>query len=178
MDQLRLAAEYGRSVVHNQAAHDLGIPEQRVRDTRFKTSGSLGFPLAHLSGNLYLSSAALGFYTDYSDAHERYVGFGGEAGVIWRSNGYDNFVMYRSYDVMGEPVFLFDKVREEEIDFGGRVQLQPGWRHVLQGIYDLDRDQFDTLQIGALKQFKTYEIGMYWDFARDNAGLEFGLLVD
>jgi len=178
VDQLRVMAEYGRSVVHNEAAPDLQITEQRVRDTRFKTNGSLSFPLVRLSGNLYLTSAALGFYTDYSDAHERYVGLGGEAGVVWRRDGYDNFVMYRSYDVMGEPVFLFDKVREDEIDFGGRVKLQPGWRHVLQGIYDLDRDRFDTLQVGALKRLKTYEIGMYWDFARNNAGLEFGLLVD
>lgn len=178
IDQLRLTAEYGRSVVHNEAAPELGIEEQIVRDTRFKATGAMKFPLARLSDNLYLTSAALGFLTDYTDASERYEGLGGEAGVIWRHQGYDNFVLYRSYQVLGNPVFLFDKVREQEINFGGRVKLQPGWRHVVQGIYDLDRDRFDTLQVGALKEFKTYELGMYWDFARDNAGLEFGLLVN
>lgn len=29
-----------------------------------------------------------------------------------------------------------------------------------------------------MKKQRTYEIGLFWDFARENAGIEFGLLTD
>jgi hypothetical protein len=45
-------------------------------------------------------------------------------------------------------------------------------------LYDIDDDEFDLLQVGALKRQRTFEVGLYWDFARENAGIEFGLLLD
>lgn len=178
VERLRLDAEYGKTAVHNEAVPQLDLPERQLKDTRFKADAVLRFPAVQLGPDLYLTSAALGRYVDYADADKHYQALGGEAGLIWRRNGYDNFVLYRAYELDGEAVFLFDQVREQEVDFGGSIRLDHGWRHVLQGVFDVKREDFDTLQVGALKAFKTYELGFYWDFARDNAGLEFGLLVD
>jgi hypothetical protein len=115
---------------------------------------------------------------NYEDANEEYRVAGGRAALVWRQKGFDHIVEYRLNNVQGRAVFPFDTVRERELDFLTSVRLFSSWRHVIRGVYDFDADEFTTLQIGAMKRQKSFEVGMYWDLARDNAGLEFGLLTD
>ena len=66
-------------------------------------------------------------------------------------------------------------MRREQLDFATSVQTLPSWRNVLRGSYDPLEEEFDRLQLGTFKQQKSYEMGVYWDFARESAEFEFGL---
>ena len=76
------------------------------------------------------------------------------------------------------PLMGFDAVRRQELDFATQFHLHRRWRHVFHGTYDIDREEFDKFEVGALRRQHSYEIGMYWDFVRESAGLEFGLVID
>jgi len=175
---LYFTVEYGEMAAFTPAQPDQGIPAQRQEDTRIYGDGSLEFPLVELGGNLYLTTGAVGRYAEYQDAGEQYRAAGAFGGLIYRHDGFDHFVLYRAHRISGEPLFSFDEVRQREVDFMTSVRLLPEWRHVVRGIYDIEDGEFNQLKVSALKKQKTYEIGMFWDFARESAGIELGLLVD
>lgn len=175
---LALSVEYGEMAAFTAAQPDQGIPAQRQEDTRVFGDGQLEFPLVNLGSNLYLTTGAVGRYVEYEDAGQRYRVAGAFGGLIFHHDGFDHFVLYRAHRINGEPLFSFDEVRLREVDLMTSLRLHPEWRHVIRGIYDVDDGEFNQLKVSALKKQKTYEIGMYWDFARESAGIELGLLVD
>ena len=175
---LVFSAEYGNMVAFTPARPDEGIPAERHEDTRLFGDGWVEFPLVRLGEDLYLTTGAVGRYVEYEDAGLDYRVAGGFGGVIYRRDGFDHFVLYRANRTSGEPLFSFDEVRQREVDFMTSLRLHPEWRHVIRGIYDIEEGEFNQLKVSALKKQKTYEIGMFWDFARESAGLELGLLVD
>ena len=175
---LQLDVEYGKVVAKTEAVPQQDLPARRIEDKRLKATGVLNFPLVTLGRDLYLTSAANATYARYEGAGEEYKAVGGQAGLIWRHGGFDHFLLYKSQDVDGVAIFPFDKVRAKELDFGTAISLDPRWRSVVQGVYDFDEDSFNLLQVGALRKMKTYELGLYWDFAREDAGIELGLLMN
>jgi hypothetical protein len=174
----RFSFEYGNLATFSPAQPESGLPAQRQEDTRLYADGYIELPLLELADGWYLATGMDGQYVEYLDNNMEYRVVGGEAGVIWRHNDFDHFVLYRHHRISGQPLFSFDEVREREVDFMTGFSLHPEWRHVVRAIYDVAEEEFDQLQVSALKQQKTFEIGMYWDFARESAGLELGLLVN
>ena len=181
LPQLRdasLGVEYGRIVSDSPGLPNKGIQASHEEDTRTAVSGDVSLPLLPLGGEWFIATGAQAQWVNYDDANEEYRVAGGRAALVWRRKGFDHIVEYRLNNVQGRAVFPFDTVRERELDFITSVRLFPSWRHVIRGVYDFDADEFTTLQIGAMKRQRSFEVGMYWDLARDNAGLEFGLLTD
>lgn len=175
---LDVAVEYGEIAAFTPAQPLQGIPAQRQEDTRVYGDGQLEFPLVGLGSNLYLTTGAVGRFVEYEDANQRYRVAGAYGGLIFHQNNFDHFVLYRANRIDGEPLFSFDEMRQREVDVMTSFRLHPEWRHVIRGIYDIDDGEFNQLKVSALKKQKTYEIGMFWDFARESAGIEMGLLVD
>jgi len=175
---LAFTVEYGEMIAFTPAQPELDIPAQRQEDTRIYGDGSVEFPLVELGSNLYVTTGAVGRYAEYEDAGQRYRVAGAFGGLIYRHDGFDHFVLYRAHNIHGEPLFSFDEVRLREVDMMTSLRLLPEWRHVIRGIYDIEDGEFNQLKVSALKKQKTYEIGMFWDFARESAGIELGLLVD
>jgi hypothetical protein len=169
--------EYGRMSVLPEEARAASAVE-KVEDTRQAAAGTVKFALIPLGGDWYLATGGTGKYVQYDDAHKAYRVLGGEAGLVWLHGGFEHYVTYVENAESGTPVMSFDEVRQRELDFATSIRLHPEWRHVIRGVYDFDRDEFNKLEIGAMKKQKSYEIGFYWDVARNNAGIEVGLLLD
>lgn len=178
VSRARFSAEYGEIAAYTDPLPGAQLPGVYAFDGRFAASAGVDFTPLLLAGELYLTGAGRAAYYDYRDAGEQYEVFGGSAGLIYHQPGFDNYVLYSLNSASGRPVFSFDEVRERELDFAASLRLHPEWRHVVRGIYDVDRDEFDQLEVGAMKRQRSYEVGMYWDFARESAGVELGLLMD
>ncbi len=176
--QFELAGEYGDLNYKTPGSVRENVPAGQVEDTRLAGESQLEFALVPLGGGLYFTSGLGGKYIEYQDANEDYRVFSGQAGLILRQGRFDNFVLYRNNDDQGTPVFATDAVRRQEVDFAASARLFPQLRHVIQGVYDIDREAFHTLQVSTLKRLNSYEVGAYWDFVRDTAGLEIGLILD
>lgn len=173
-----IRVEYGEIVAFTPAQLDDGIPAERQEDTRLFADGWVELPLVPLGGGVYLTTSLIGRYVDYEDTAEHYSAVGAQGGLIWRHGHFDHFLVYRAHRIGGHPVFSFDEVRQREVDFMTSVRIHPDWRHVVRGIYDVEEGEFNQLKVSALKRQRTYEMGFFWDFARESAGLEMGLLVD
>lgn len=155
-----------------------------VSDRRLYGAGQWDFRLIPIGEDLYMSSGVQGHYVNYNDADQYYSAFGGELGIVAPEGDFNHYLQYRfnaingDRDNKGRPLMGFDAVRRQELDFATQLRLKRNWRHVLHGVYDIDREEFDKLEVGALRRQHSYEIGMYWDFVRESAGLEFGLVID
>jgi hypothetical protein len=175
---LQLTGEHGKQTLKTPGSVREGVPPGQVSDTRSAGQADLEFTLVPLGGGLYFTSGLGGKYITYADANTDYRVLSGRAGLIFRQGRFDNFVLYQANDDRGQPLFAPDAVRSQEVDFAASLRFFPAWRHVVQGVYDLDREELHTLQVSALKRFNSYEVGAYWDFVRDTAGLEIGLILD
>ena len=175
---LDLRFEYGELASTPRFQDPAGQPPVSTEATRLYLEGDIDFPLVELGDDLYFASGGLYRHIDYRDPNQKYVVYGGRAALILRSQGFDHFIELRSNNISGNPVLHFDELRQREVIFATSVRLHPEWRHVVRGNFDLTRDKFDLLEVGAMKKQKNYEIGVYWDFSRHNAGFEFGLLMD
>lgn len=173
-----IRVEYGEIVAFTPAQLDDGIPAERQEDTRLFADGWVELPLVPLGGGVYLTTSLIGRFVDYEDTAEHYSAVGAQGGLIWRHGQFDHFLVYRAHRIGGHPVFSFDEVRQREVDFMTSVRIHPDWRHVVRGIYDVEEGEFNQLKVSALRRQRTYEMGFFWDFARESAGLEMGLLVD
>jgi hypothetical protein len=177
-----LGFEYGHSTLHYEevvkATDPKVVIKHAVEDTRMLATATIDLPPLRLNDQLYLATGANFKYARYEDSGKEYRVTGGKAGLVWRDGAYESYVLGKANDASGEAVFPYDAVRERELDFAVSMRLHPSWRQTVFGIYDFERDEFSTFQLGALKRQKTYEVGMYYDFIRDSAGLEFGLLFD
>lgn len=171
------SAEYGEVAAYTDPLPGAHLPGVYAYDKRFAAEASVDLTPVPLAEDLYFTGAGRAAFFDYSDSGKDYDVLGGSAGLIYHQPGFDNYLLYRLNSTSGEPVFSFDEVRERELDFAASLRLHPEWRHVVRGIYDVDRDEFDQLEVGAMKRQRSYEIGMYWDFARESAGVELGLLM-
>jgi hypothetical protein len=169
--------EYGHLITTPESTTGAPGGLLRQEDTREAAEGNVKFSLIPLGGKLYLATGALGKYVVYNDNDKNYTAVGGEAGLVVNSGGFEHYVMYAQNFTRGTPVFPMDEVRDRELSFATSVRLHPEWRHVIRGEYDIDREKFDKLQVGAMKKQRSYEIGLYWDFARNDAGVEIGLLL-
>ena len=155
-----------------------------VSDRRLFADGQWNFRLVPLGDDVYLSSGLQSRYVNYNDADQYYSTFGGEVGIVVPEGDFNHYVQYRlnsingDRDAKGLPLMGFDAVRRQELDFATQFQLHRRWRHVFHGVYDIDREEFDKFEVGALRRQRSYEIGMYWDFVRESAGVEFGLVID
>lgn len=178
VDTAFLDVEYGDVHATTRTAPTGDTLPGEVQDTRFHTDLKMDFMPVPLGNQWYFASGAGVSYSDYEDAGESYRVIGGKAGFVWRQPGFDHYLIYQSRNRQGDPVFSFDEQRSQELDFGTSFRLHPEWHHVVQGVYDIDLGEFDKLQVGAMKKQRTYEIGLFYDFARENAGIEFGLLTD
>jgi hypothetical protein len=174
----QLSAEYGEHTLKTTGSLSEGVPAGRWDDERLALGGDVEFSLVPLAGGWYATSGVAGKYIEYRDAGEDYRVLSGRAGLIYRNGRFDNFVLYRISDASGTPVFAPDAVRQEQVDFAASFRVHPKWRHVVQGVYDIGRDELHTLEVSALKRQRSFELGVYWDFVRDIAGIEVGLLVD
>lgn len=172
-----LSAEYGKIAAYTDPLPGGVQPGVYAYDTRLAASADVQFNPVPLAGQLYFSGSGRAAHYDYEDSGLDYDVLGGSAGLIYHQPDFDNYVLYTLNRASGQPVFSFDEVREKELDFAASLRLHPEWRHVVRGIFDVDRSEFDQLEVGALKRQKSYEIGMYWDFARESAGVELGLLM-
>ena len=175
---LKLDAEYGHLAAFDQEVLAGGIMPGRRETDRVHAAVDLELTPLLLGGEWYLAYGGIMQYTDYRDYSKNYRVVGGRIGIIRREGSFNHFVLYRANSIEGEPVFSFDQVRERELNFATTFKLHPQWRQIVRGIYDLETEEFDMLQLGVLKRQRTYEVGAFWDFARRGAGLEFGLLFD
>lgn len=179
VQRLRLDAEYGE--VTETIPRREGEPAiTQTQATRLLLGGSVEFDPIPLGNDVYLTAGAHAQHIDYGGLSDNYTVAGGELGLVLPQprDDFNNYVVYRYRSVAGTPRMSFDEVRKEELDFAAQFRFEPKWRQTLHGIYDLDLSRFDTLQLGAMRRQRSYEVGMYYDFARDSAGLELGLLVD
>jgi hypothetical protein len=178
VQRLHLNFEYGSVSATEQGA--AGQPDVEVSADRFRAAGQLDFSPVPLGGHAYFTGGGGLSYIDYGGQGTTYSVVSGEAGLVIPSahDGFMNYIAYRRRSTDGTALMGFDEVRRQELDFAGQFRLQPQWRQTLHGVYDIDKQQFDTLELGALKRQRSYELGMYYDFARESAGLELGLRVD
>ena len=130
---------------------------------------------ARLGGDWYVTTGATGTSIDYGGEEYSVVGWRG--GLIYRAGGFNNFVLYRENAVDGQALLPFDAVRRKELDFQARASLIPRLSHILRGVYDFTLNDYDRLELGTVLERRGYELGFYWDFARDRAGLELGILT-
>jgi hypothetical protein len=130
---------------------------------------------AQLGGDWYFTGGATAAQYDYGV--ERYEVLGYRAGLIQRQGGFNNFLLYRENQTEGAAVLPFDAVRRRELDFQARSSLIPRLSHIVRAVYDFDLEDFDRLELATLIERRGYEVGFYWDFARDSAGLELGLFT-
>ncbi|MEZ5337495.1 MAG: hypothetical protein R3F46_04450 [bacterium] len=155
-----------------------------VEDRRLFAEGEWDFRLVPLSDEVYLASGIRSRYVNYNDAEQYYSAVGGEVAIVHPEGDFNHYVLYKlnaingDRDSKGRPLMGFDAVRRQELDFATQFHLHRRWRHVFHGTYDIDREEFDKFEVGALRRQHSYEIGMYWDFVRESAGLEFGLVID
>jgi hypothetical protein len=155
-----------------------------ISDRRLFADAEWDFRLIPIGEDLYLSSGVQSRYVTYNDADQYYSSVGGELGLVMPEGDFNHYVQYRlnsingDRDDKGRPLMGFDAVRRQELDFATQFRLHSHWRHVFHGVYDIDREEFDKFEVGALRRQHSYEIGMYWDFVRESAGLEFGLVID
>ena len=176
--RFELTGEYGDLTFKTPGSVREGVLPSQFSDKRAAGQAELEFELVPLGNGLYFTSGLGSKYIDYEDAGEDYSVLSGRAGLIYRQGRFDNFVLYKTNDDHGVPVFPTDAVRTQEIDFAASARSFPWLRHVVQGVYDIDREEFHTLQVSALKRMDSYEVGAYWDFVRDTAGFEIGLILD
>ena len=174
---IRVDAEYGRMTEILPKTQTTPVIE--TEDRRLFVEGQWEFPLIPLGKDFYVTSGVDGRFVEYFDDNSQYRAVGAFGGVIWRINGFDHFIVYRSHQVTSDdPAFSFDKIRGRELDLMTSFRLHPDFRHVLRGIYDVDENELDQLAVSILKRQQSYEIGVFWDFARESLGLELGLLVE
>lgn len=173
---MNINVEYGEMTAIRPKTPD--EPATSADDERLFADGVLEFPLIPLGNDWYITSGMTGRYVKYFDAGLDYRTIGGFGGFIWRQGYFDHFVVYRSHQVTDTPLFSFDEIRGRELDLMTSFRLHPDYRHVIRGIYNVDDDELNQLAVSILKRQKSYEIGLFWDFARESAGLELGLLVD
>jgi hypothetical protein len=178
IQRITLDTEYGEVSSFTDPLPGQGLGGISASDTRLAAIANVRFDAIPLGGNLYLTSGGDARLYDYQDSNTNYKVLGANAGLVFHQPGFDHFVLYSLNKTSGEPVFSFDEVREEEVDFATSLRLHPEWRHVVRGIYDVQKGEFNQLQVGAMKKQRSYELGMYWDFARESAGFEFGLRMD
>jgi hypothetical protein len=174
-----LDAEYGHTTATTPRRP--GQPaEVSVEADRWQVSGSLELAPVALGDDVYLTGGALGSYTDYGSLGTDYSVIGGEVGLVnpVPKDDFNNYIVYRLRHTRGTPAMGFDEVRRQELDFAAQCRPQRGWRQTLHGVYDIDGSRFDTLELGAMKRQRSYELGLYYDFARESTGLELGILVD
>lgn len=187
-NNIKLDLEYGDMSVTTRAQPSLGLQETTVSDTRAYASGEIEFDFVEIAPKVFVASGGMLELVDYQDSGNSYNVVGGSLGLVWQEPGFDHFVVYKVHNITGEDlsgdgsfdeaVFSFDEVRRQELDLVTSFQILPEFRHILRAVYDIDKEEFDLLQFGTMKRQKTYEIGFYYDFARENAGLEFGFLFD
>lgn len=155
-----------------------------VEDRRLFAEGEWDFRIVPLGNDLYFASGIQSRYVNYNDADQYYSAFGGEVALVIPEDNFNHYLQYRlnaisgDRDSKGRPYMGFDAVRRQELDFATQFSLHEHWRNVFHGVYDIDREEFDKFEVGALRRQHSYEIGMYWDFVRESAGVEFGLLID
>ncbi|MCC7479012.1 hypothetical protein IT575_11220 [bacterium] len=178
IQKLHLGAQYGHIHESVDGRPGAGIPDRRAEDTRMMADMDMQLEPLDLGGRLFLTLGARARFIHYDESGQDYQVLGGRAGLVLRSDDFDHFILYRYNNTSGDALFTFDEVRREQLDFATSVQTLPSWRNVLRGSYDPLEDEFDRLQLGTFKQQKSYEMGVYWDFARESAELEFGLLLD
>jgi hypothetical protein len=178
LQTLKFDAEYGHVHEKIPGRPGAGIPDRIVEDDRFFNNLDLQFRPVALGAGWYFSSAARARFVRYESANDDYSTLGASAGVVLRQDGFDHFVIYRYNQVSGEPLFSIDEVRREQLDFATSFQAAPRWRNVVRGSYDTLDEDFDRLQLGTLKQQRSYELGLYWDFARESAELAFQLRLE
>ncbi len=178
IDDLWYTLEYGHLIATPEGGQSGAGAAQRAEDTRGAAEGTVKFALIPLGNKLYLATGAQGKFVMYQDSDTQYRSAGGEAGLVLIQGGFEHYVLYQQNFTSGTPEFAIDEVRERELSFATSVSVLPEWRHVIRGVYDIDREEFDKLQIGAMKKQRSYEVGVYWDVARNDAGLEIGLLLD
>jgi hypothetical protein len=130
---------------------------------------------ARLGGDWYATLGATGTSIDYGSEDYSVVGWRG--GLIYRGRDWNNFVLYRENAVDGHALLPFDTVRRKELDFQARASLIPRLSQIVRGVYDFDTKDYDRLELGTVLERRGYELGFYWDFARDRAGLELGVLT-
>jgi len=174
---IQLLAEYGE--ITEVIPKTTTTPVLKVSDRRIFGEAKWEFPLIDLGDGVYFTSGVDGRFVEYLDDDSEYRTLGAFGGIIWRRGTFDHFVVYRSHQVTSaDPRFSFDKIRGREVDLMTSFRLHPDYRHVLRGIYDVDENELDQLAISVLKRQQSYEIGVFWDFARESLGLELGLLVE
>jgi hypothetical protein len=165
-------AEKGNVGERPFAASGLG---DLVNTERTMLTSDLELTHARLGGDWYVTTGATGTSIEYGDEEYSVVGWRG--GLIYRGSDFNNFVLYRENAVDGTPLLPFDAVRRRELDFQARASLIPRLSHILRGVYDFTLQDYDRLELGTVLERRGYELGFYWDFARDRAGLELGVLT-
>jgi hypothetical protein len=173
-----IAAEYGDLTALMIIPTGWTNPYQRRESTRLFIDGKVEFPLKPIGGKWFMTSGAQGRFVHYGSINHDYRAIGGRIGVIWQHDGFDHFLLYKLNLTDGVPWFSFDELSQHELDLMTSFRFVDDWRHVMRVRYDFAESEFSQFKVSALKRQRTYEIGMYWDFARENAGLEFGLLVE
>ncbi len=175
ISKLHLGAQYGHLHERVDGRPSAGIPDRVAEDTRMMADMDMQLTPLDLGGDLFLTLGARARYIRYQDNDLDYTVLGGRAGLVWRHHNFDHFILYRYNNTSGDALFSLDEVRREQLDFATSLQTLPSWRNVLRGSYDPLDEEFDRLQLGTFKQQKSYEMGVYWDFARESAEVEFGL---
>jgi hypothetical protein len=179
VQRLHVNLEYGDVRAQEQAAAGQPRPAP-VRAKRLFANGDVEFDPVELGNNIFLTAGGGLRYVDYGELGESYSVVSGEAGIVIPAprDGWMNYITYRRRNTQGTALMGFDEVRRQELDFAGQLRVQPQWRQTLHGVFDLDKQEFETLELGTMKRQRSYELGMYYDFARESAGLELGLRVD
>lgn len=178
IDDAWYVLEYGHLIATPEGRQNSTGSVKRAEETRGAADATVKFALIPLGNKLYLATGAQGKFVLYQDKETEYRSVGGEAGLVLIQGGFEHYVLYQHNFTSGTPEFAIDEVRERELSFATSVSVLPEWRHVIRGVYDIDREEFDKLQIGAMKKQRSYEVGVYWDVARNDAGLEIGLLLE
>jgi hypothetical protein len=157
--------------VSAKSTADRGPADPALR--RLAETADLELTHSRVGGDWYFTGGVSGAHYDYG--LDEYDVAGARAGLIYRNAGFNNFVLYRENMTDGHALLPFDEVRSREVDLQARVSLIPRVNHVVRAVYDMGLKDFDRLEVGTLLERRGYELGFYWDFARDRAGVELGI---
>jgi hypothetical protein len=152
-------------------------PQRKVDSSRLGFNVGVKYdpiPLGSPDTTLLLSA---GWRANYYAGNDDYQVFTRSIGINHISKGkYSIGATYYQRDDKGYSPFVHDREDMlDEVEFRTRIRLADKWSTGFSGRYDIEKQDYLDLQFYVTRLFNSFQVSLGWDFADDNARIEFGL---
>lgn len=118
-----------------------------------------------------------GWRGNYYAGNEDYQVFSGSIGVNHIDKGkYSIGATYYKREEIGYSPFVHDREDVlDEAEFRSRIRLADEWSTGVNVRYDIENEKYRDAQLYIIRLFNSFQVSLGWDFADNNAKLEFGI---